>query len=50
MLRVLMPLRHALSNGANHNSVAASVHKLFVVLVAPTTQHQQSIVSFSSEP
>ena len=45
-LRVLMPLRRALSNGANHNSVAASVSKLLVVLVAPT-QREQSIDSYS---
>ena len=37
-----MPLRRALSNGANHNSGAAYICKLLVVLVAPT-QREQSI-------
>ena len=31
-----MLLRRTLSDGANHNSVAASVCKLLVVLVVPT--------------
>ena len=42
-----MPLCHALSNGANHNSIAASVCKLLVVLVAPT-QREQSYWGSSS--
>ena len=41
-LGALLPICRTLSNGENHNSVAASIPKLFTVLVAPT-QREQSI-------
>ena len=43
----LEPLWRALSNGANHTSVAASVRKLLVVFTAPT-QLEQSIATARS--
>ena len=44
----MIPLCRALSNGANNNSVAASIRKLLVVLVVPIQRELSiAVVSYS---